>query len=171
MTDELARRLTEAKRREEETGWSDLHAARTAAREVLAAGTSVRIVSPNAEESDLLGVIEFWRCASVRLGAPNDEALHGHPLNAKGLQFYAPHEVHNSQWLEEHIGINSVHSKHSDGPWRELHRYFLAFHDEMFEALAASIETRLVHGTLTPLLNELTQELIDRPRRMVNLTA
>jgi hypothetical protein len=104
VTDELARGLAEAKRLEEETGWSDLHAARTVAREVLAAGTSVRIVSPNAEESDLLGVIEFWRCASVRLGAPNDEALHGHPLNDKGLE-------------------------------------------------------------LTPLLNELTQELIDRPRR------
>ncbi|MEV4656560.1 hypothetical protein [Micromonospora sp. NPDC049301] len=217
MTDELVRRLAEAKRRQEETGWSDPHAARIASREVVAAeralaaargdqyaevidigfqwdsgaplphllangsrafvvcyatepnpdwdGTYVRIVSPNDEEPEVFGVIEFWRCASVRLGAPNDEALHGHPLNDKGLEFYAPHEVHNSQWLEEHIRINSVHSNHSDRPWRELHHYFLAFHDEMFETLAAGVETRLIHGTLTPLLNELMKELVEWPHR------
>ena len=44
-------------------------------------GTSVEIVSPDEARSDRFGIIELWRCASVRLGAPNDEALRGHPLH------------------------------------------------------------------------------------------
>jgi hypothetical protein len=218
MTEGLAQKLAEARRRQDEIGWDDRQAARAAATEVLAAeralaaargnqyaevidigfqwdtgapmphmvsngsrtfivcyarqpdpsweGTSVQIVSPGDEREDLFGVIELWRCASIRLGAPNDEALHGHPLNDHGLQFYAAHEVHNSQWLEEHIRINSVHSNHSDAVWRELHHYFLAFHDEMFEAIAAGIEARVVHASLRPLLDQLTAELLDRPHRM-----
>jgi hypothetical protein len=52
-------------------------------------------------------------------GAPNDEALYGHPPQRQGPAVLP---------------------------------------------LAAGIQTRVVHGTLTPLLNELTKEIIDRPQ-------
>jgi hypothetical protein len=128
-------------------------------------GTSVEIVSPDDERTDWFGIIELWGCASVRLGAPNDEAIEGHPLEGKGLAGYVAHEVRNSAWLEEHIRINSVHPNHSDEIWRARRHYFLMFHDEMFEAIADGIQGRVVHSSLRCVLDQLTTELIEQPYR------
>jgi hypothetical protein len=76
--------------------------------------------------------------------------------SARAPGFHQAHEIHNSTWLEEHIQINSVHPYHSDEPWRRLHHCLLAFHDEMFEALADTVEGRVVrrafHGMRPALL-------------------
>lgn len=128
-------------------------------------GTYVTVVSPADENPSLFVVIELWGCHDVRLGGPNDEALHGHPLYGKGLAGYQAHEVLNSAWIEEAIKVNSVHPQHSDTPFRQLHHYVLLFHDEMAEALAAGIEARLVQGTMRAILSELAESLIDRPYR------
>ena len=61
--------------------------------------------------------IRFKDCASVRMGHPN-------------------HIVHDSPWLEEHRQMNAVHDYHSDATWERLHHRFVAFHDEVVEALA-----------------------------------
>ncbi len=98
-------------------------------------GTWTTMVSPSdTGESDLIR-IDISGYASVRIGSPNDEALHGHPLHGRGLVAYEAHEVHNSAWLEEHIRVNSVHPAHRDAPWRGLRHILLAFHDEMVEVL------------------------------------
>ena len=70
------------------------------------------------------------------MGHPNDEVLHGHSLWGKGLTFYEAHIVHDSPWLEEHRQMNAVHDYHSDATWERLHHRFVAFHDEVVEALA-----------------------------------
>ncbi|UFN43301.1 hypothetical protein [Nocardioides okcheonensis] len=92
--------------------------------------------------------IRFEGCSNIRMGHPNDEVLHGHPFWGRGLSFYEAHVVHDSPWLEEHRRINSVHDYHSDATWDRLNHYFLAFHDEVVEALARDISARRVSGDM-----------------------
>ena len=111
-------------------------------------GTYATVVSPGDTDPAPLLIIEATRCQEVRLGGPNDEALHGHPLAGKGLEGYRLNEVHNSLWIEHVIRVNSVHPMHSDEGFRELRHFVLPFHDEMVEVLAASIEITAVNGTI-----------------------
>ena len=71
----------------------------------------------------------------------------------------------NSRWIEEAIKVNSVHPHHSDAPFRRLHHYALLFHDEMLEALALDVESRLVNGTLREVMASLTGTLAGQPHR------
>jgi hypothetical protein len=64
-------------------------------------GTSVRIMNPASGGAVPLGVVKLSRVHSVKLGGPNDEALHGHPLTGQGLRLYGAHRVLNSQWIAE----------------------------------------------------------------------
>jgi len=122
-------------------------------------GTYMTVVSA-ADSAEVTFVeIVFESCASIRFGAPNDEALGGHPLSGRGLDGYGAHVVHNSTWLEEHIRINSVHEQHNEHGWRTLTHYFLVFHDEMFEALAGTVAARLVQGTMSSLLAHAAERL------------
>lgn len=128
-------------------------------------GTYAMMASPADPDPSPLLVIEMWGCSDIVFGGPNDEAITGHPLYGKGLSVYEAHEVFNSAWIEERITVNSVHPRHSDAPFRELHHYALLFHDETLEALALGIESRLVHGTMRETLMSLAQSLIDQPYR------
>jgi hypothetical protein len=125
-------------------------------------GTYVTMVSPADQHPSLFVVLELWGCQEIRFGGPNDEAIAGHPLHGRGLDSYRAHEVLNSAWIEEAIGVNSVHPHHSDAPFRQLHHYALLFHDEMIEALARGIESRLVKGTMRAILHDLAGNLIDQ---------
>lgn len=128
-------------------------------------GTYVTVVSPADAHPSLFVVIEMWGCQEIRFGGPNDEAIAGHPLYGKGLHGYRAHEVRNSAWIGEAIRVNSVHPHHSDTPFRQLHHYALLFHDEMLEALADGIGSRLVTGTMQSILADLTGSLIEQPHR------
>jgi len=100
------------------------------------------MVSPSdTGDADLIR-IDISGYASVRMGSPNDDALHGHPLHGRGLVPYEAHEVHNSAWLEEHIRVNSAHPAHRDASWRQQRHILLAFHDEMVEVLCREISAR-----------------------------
>jgi len=113
-------------------------------------GTYVTMVSPADEHPSLFVVLELRGCQELRFGGPNDEAIAGHPLHGRGLAGYRAHEVLNSPWIEETIKVNSFHPNHSDAPFRQLHHYALLFHDEMIEALAEGIESRLITGPCGP---------------------
>ena len=128
-------------------------------------GIYVTVVSPDDTHISLFVVIELRGCAEIRFGGPNDEAIAGHPLHGKGLAGYRAHEVVNSAWIEDAIRVNSVHPHHSDAPFRQLHHYWLMFHNEMLEALADGIEARLNEGTMREILTSLTGSLIDLPYR------
>jgi hypothetical protein len=123
-------------------------------------GTYVTVVSPSDAHESLFVVIEFTGCRDVRFGGPNDEALAGHPLYGRGLQGYQAHEVVNSRWIEHVITVNSVHPQHSTALFDGLRHFVLLFHDETLEALATGIEARLVEGTMTTILTDLTTSLI-----------
>ncbi len=123
-------------------------------------GSWAQSVSPSDTREEPFLLITFERCYALRFGPPNDEALHGHPLMGRGLEYYRAHEVTNSDWLAEAIRINSVHPQHDETRYRALHHYFLAFHDEVFEALSPGLSVRQVTGTLESLLIAETRGLI-----------
>jgi hypothetical protein len=125
-------------------------------------GTYVTVVSPTDQHPSLFVVLELRGCQEIRFGGPNDEAIAGHPLHGRGLAGYRAHEVLNSAWIEEAIRVNSVHPHHSDAPFRQLHHYALLFHDDMVEALARGIESRLVEGTMRAIVQDLASSLIDQ---------
>jgi hypothetical protein len=117
-------------------------------------GTDIRFVSPSDAEPSPLLVYTFRSFHSVRYGGPNDEALKGHPLFERGLEYYAPHVVHRSPWLAEAERINAVHEQHRPEDFARLHHYLFTFHDEMFEALAPDVEVREVRSTLAEQLQQ-----------------
>src|SRR5918996_658928 len=44
-------------------------------------------------------VVQFGGVRALMFGAPNDEALHGHPLAGRGLDAYSAYRVEQSSWV------------------------------------------------------------------------
>ena len=123
-------------------------------------GTHTRVVSPSDGDRSPLLRFTFDRCHSVKFGGPNDEALHGHPLDGHGLSTHDAHLVHNSTWLEQERQINSVHDHHSDSRFLTLNHYLLSFHDDTFEALADSVTIDTIEATTAELLLDACRHLV-----------
>src|SRR5262249_31995357 len=85
----------------------------------------------------------LWFC----LGLPNDEALSGHPLHAKGLKPYAVHEVLDSTTVAELERRNAGHPARDGRRFlKTAKHYVFTFHDSTLECVvvmshAASIQT------------------------------
>jgi hypothetical protein len=94
----------------------------------------------DGSSEDAVQTAEFVGCTSVTFGFPNDEALQGHPLWGRGLEFYALHEVEESSWLD---GVRSIEKAHPDSlavlPFADTRHFVLTFHDTTLEALARQI--------------------------------
>src|SRR5205807_389197 len=83
-------------------------------------------------------VIRFPLCTFLVFGAPNDEALGGHPLYKCGLRHYSVHEILGSSLVRELERRNSVHPRHD--PESYLHgkkHYVLTFQDCTLECVVA----------------------------------
>jgi hypothetical protein len=81
------------------------------------------------------GVFRFQRCLQTRFGYPNDEALGGHPLYARGLRHYALFEVLDSPWLSDLVRQNRVvFPNDTSWPYRPYRHFVVTFHDSTFEA-------------------------------------
>jgi hypothetical protein len=117
-------------------------------------GTNPQSVSAASMDEMNFAIVEFQLCHAIKFGGPNDESSPNHPLYQVGLRHYDAHEVHNSQWLEDEIAMNAAHRHHVDANWRTLRHFFLAFHDETFEALADDVTVRQARGTMSSLLSE-----------------
>jgi hypothetical protein len=121
---------------------------------------------PGAGESEPhpdhgIGIVEFKMVTSVKIGSPNDEVLHGHPLWGSGLEFYAAHEVKNSSWLAELREVNRVHGSFDESRWTGTRHFILTFHDETLECLAKWTATRTAPGATMPeVLARLTAEAL-----------
>ncbi|MBR1127845.1 hypothetical protein [Bradyrhizobium iriomotense] len=107
-----------------------------------------------------LAVVEFKRCICTKMGTPNDEVFHGHPLNGKGLRGYSPLRVKNSLWIKELEAINSIHSGYRPEAWRGLNHYIFGFHDCTFECVAESFLVEARATTVPELLTEICGKLV-----------
>jgi hypothetical protein len=122
-------------------------------------GSPVSGNDPVVERSDLIAVVEFERCHSAMLGAPNEEVLHGHRLWGRGLKHYGAFIVRNSAWVAELERINAAHSNHREETWHRANHYILCFHDSTFECVAESFNLRTFIAYMGDVLRMVLQDL------------
>ena len=101
-------------------------------------------------------VVRFRLAKASRFGLPNDEALGGHPLYDRGLEYYALGEVLNSSWAVEAERHNRVCFPNS--PAWKARRFIFTFHDSTFECLADDLQLELSTRPRRALLAELSAE-------------
>ena len=124
-------------------------------------GSYVNIRRSNSPEPSNLAVVEFKRCLCTRMGTPNDEVFHGHPLHGRGLECYRPMRVENSAWIKELEAINSVHIGYNPESWRKLTHYIFGFHDSTFECVAESFAVEQRTATLPAVLDDICAKLVE----------
>jgi hypothetical protein len=85
---------------------------------------------------DRFAVVRFPLCIFLAFGAPNDEALAGHPLYQCGLRHYSIHEILGSSLVRELERRNSVHPRH-DPDWylQGTRHYVFTFQDSTLECV------------------------------------
>jgi len=123
-------------------------------------GSYATMKDPASAEKQSLALVEFKRCSSAKLGAPNDEVFHGHPLAGKGLDSYTAQLVRNSRWLAELQQTNSVHTGYRPEAWAKRNHYILWFHDNTFECIAESFEVELHECSMQELLAKACRRLV-----------
>jgi hypothetical protein len=97
-----------------------------------------------------IGVVEFKKVTSIKVGSPNDEVLRGHPLWGSGLEFYSAHEVKNSPWITELMEVDRAHERFDESQWSGRRHFMLTFHDETLECVANWTVTRTAPGATMP---------------------
>jgi hypothetical protein len=111
-------------------------------------GISVRVLTEDSFDEPI-AIVRFARTSIHFLGPPNDEAFHGHPLAARGLEPYGAYEVLSSSWIHALERMNSVHPYHDRHRFLEGKRHFvLSFHDTTFECVARDYSVEVVRGDL-----------------------
>src|SRR5262249_19235672 len=87
-------------------------------------------------DKEQFAVVHFPMCNYLSFGAPNDEALSGHPLIKRGLKYYSVHEVHNSSLIQLLEQRNSVHPRHDRSAFLEGEKHYVfTFHDSTLECV------------------------------------
>src|SRR5467141_1374722 len=94
---------------------------------------SVRLAYYTYSSPDEVALVAFLQPHVHLFGAPNDEALEGHPLYAKGLSFYSAFEVHDSSWIRDLERMNRIHKRHEPSHFARLRHFIITFHDTTFE--------------------------------------
>lgn len=123
-------------------------------------GRSVRVADAQ-RAARVVAVVRFRRVVSVRMGAPNDEVIEGHPLHGRGLAPYEAHLVMRSSWIDALRQINSVHRGYDASWWSKLHHYLLAFHDETFECIAEDFTVTTAPSSLATAFRSAVDELME----------
>jgi hypothetical protein len=123
-------------------------------------GSYVNVREPGRLAASKLAIVEFEGCVSAKMGVPNDEVFHGHPLYGKGLESYRPLRVENSAWLKEVEKINSVHVAYVPEVWSRRTHYFFGFHDSTFECIAESVVLERREASLPEVLTEICGRLV-----------
>lgn len=103
-------------------------------------------------------VVELKGCWLTKFGYPNDEALPGHPLYAKGLHAYGIFEVLGSSWISSVHAQNLVPFPKPNPRSSTSSRHFIfTFHDSTLECLADDISLKIWEGPYSRILAELTR--------------
>jgi hypothetical protein len=125
-------------------------------------GSYVQVVDPASDEVRPIALVEFEDCYAVKFGGPNDEVLHGHPLNGRGLAYYGAHDIKNSRWMEEERRIQSVHEMHVPATWNERRHFLFAFHDQTVECIATGYRVEELKVGFPEALDIARRRLIER---------
>lgn len=104
--------------------------------QVLADDSTLSLI--HSTGGDRYAVARFPLCMYFTFGAPNDEALGGHPLARVGLQPYAVHEVYGSALIRELERRNSVHPGHNRASFLDRRHFVFTFQDSTLECVVPS---------------------------------
>ena len=74
-------------------------------------------------------------------GPPNDEALQGHPLWGRGLDYSEVFRVEQSSLIRRLALMNRVHPHYNLALFEKKNHYVFTFHDSTLECVAESVET------------------------------
>jgi hypothetical protein len=107
-----------------------------------------------APSDEPFAVLRFPMCKIVKFGYPNDEALPGHPLYAKGLNHYSVFEVLNSSWSKVLSEQNLVSFPNPRPTARTGRHFVVTFHDSTLECIADHIEGRFAGSLKEAMRNE-----------------
>jgi len=111
-------------------------------------GTNPHAPGPHADHG--IGIVEFKRMTSVKVGFSDDEVLRGHPLWGSGLEFDSAHEVKNSPWITGLMEVDRAHERFYESQWRGRRHFMLTFHDQTIECVAKWTITRAAPGVTMP---------------------
>lgn len=125
-------------------------------------GKYIKLEDEDAEFAQTLALVEFRGDISTKLGSPNDEVFHGHPLEGRGRDYYAAQIVVNSPWLAELEAINKVHHLYKPERWLKRKHYIFWFHDSTFECIAESMTVELYQESMYQMLMRMVGRLDDR---------
>jgi hypothetical protein len=92
---------------------------------------------------DAVALVSFTMPYIHLFGAPNDEALAGHPLYERGLSFCAAFEVRGSSWIRSLERTNRVHRMHNAARFVAYRYFIITFHDTTFECVAQGFTTSM----------------------------
>jgi len=106
---------------------------------VVLANESSVVLSYRLAISDF-AFVRFSASRMHLLGLPNDEALHGHPLWGRGLEFYSGYRAKDSSLIRRLERANSAHQFHQSTSFDALDHYIVTFHDSTFECVAKSVD-------------------------------
>jgi hypothetical protein len=93
-------------------------------------------------------VLTFEGVVAHYFGAPNDEALTGHPLSPRGLAPYGVYLVQESSWVRAIDRLTAV--PHAASETRARRHFVLTFQDSTFECVAAEIQIETAPITTAP---------------------
>ena len=110
--------------------------------------TKPRVRDPQTDHG--IGVVEFKRMTSIKIGSPNNEVLRGHPLWGSGLEHYSAHELKNSPWIAELMQVDRSHERFDESQWTGRRHFILTFHDETLECIAKWTIARTAPGATMP---------------------
>jgi hypothetical protein len=121
-------------------------------------GTSIKEVTEESTD-ETVGIISFELFLAYQFGAPNDEAIDGHPLSSKGLRPYGSFIIENSKWLKYFEKINRVHPEHKKEDFEFLNHYILTFHDTTLEIIAKDYSVEIFNGSMQQAIQYINQTL------------
>jgi hypothetical protein len=93
-------------------------------------------------------VVKVNPCLAFKFGYPNDEALGGHPLYARGFHGVAVYEVLESSWVAALAEQNRVKFPDSDLSGWGVRHFLLSFHESTLEALGRGLDVSLTEEPL-----------------------
>ena len=105
--------------------------------EIMVFGYSIQNSQVEAARNSV-AIIRVESCFIHKFGAPNDEALHGHPYTRFGLKPYNGYEVLQSDWVRDLIAANRVHHRHLDSLFSDHRHFIFAFQDSTLEFVTSS---------------------------------
>jgi hypothetical protein len=128
---------------------------------------SVLVVGYGTREDEYV-LVSFAFATDHKVGGPNDEVLHGHPLYDFGLKHYSIHRVEHSPWLEQLNVQNSVHHRHDRQRFmQDKVHYLFALKEETVECI---VRERHGEQPQIELFPSLQAAMLSLKTRMENLT-